>query len=358
MIKYFLAAFALQLSLYGYTQKSYIDYHKQINLAERRCFVEQDIKGGLALYQNVFSSFDFVYAGDCMIAMQLAIFGNSKENFQSFVKKAFENGMSWKVFKRIPYIRKSVFYSQDSIRLKSLYTTARQKYLAGIDTESLKAMYLIFADDQLNKNSLKDRNESFAAFQERYRPVFDNIIARIGSIVRKRGLPMDRLIGLPQQDIMKELKLDCPDLLDIYDRNKNSSKTVLVRSQFVLDEWGLTPGFWLTVIIHQQNIFDQFDSSQLRAQISLGNIHPKDVALLLYNFYRDRKTPVGFKRPHFMVGFNQERLKPNSGPVPDSVVNSYRLPLYLPPIEQDRAKWKFMQDQGMNFIWGYAGFRT
>lgn len=339
-------------------QKSYFEYHTQINLTEKMMFVDNNVKGGLAQYESVFSAYDFVYAGDCIIAVQMAIYGADKTRFQYFVRRAFENGVSWKHLRGIPYIAKSDFFTRDSAILKSYYPNARKKYLSRIDTEALKEMYHIFYDDQLNKNLLKEGTETHQAFVERYRPVFANLIGRVNKLISRIGLPMERNLGLTQQNIMSELKLDCPDLLDIYYRNKNSCRTILVKDQFVVDEWNFASNYYLTIIVHQQNILDQFDSSLLRSQIGLGNIHPKDVAFLLFNFYRDHKTPVGIQRPQFLVGFNQDRLKPNCGPVPDSVVNTYRVPLYLPPIEQDRAKWKFMQDQGMYFIWGYCGFRA
>lgn len=337
---------------------NYFEYHGAVNLAEKMIFVQNEIISGLEMYEDIFSRFDYLYAGDCVIASQIAVFNRDSRRLGFFLQRAFENGLSWRTMKGIPYIFKSALFQKDSVQLKSLYAMARKKYLSRIDTVVLKKMYYIFVDDQLNKNNLKGTQEPFTAFQKRYGPVSQNLFKQINEIIRSHGVPMDRIIGLQQQDLMKELKLDCPDLLEFYFRNKNSCPTILVKEQFVLDEWSLASNFYLTIVIHQQNILNQFDSSMLRNQIRMGNIHPKDVAFLHYNFYRGRVTPVGFKRPQFLIGYNPDRLRPNCGPVPDSVIDLYRAGLSIPPIEQDRRKWKFMLEHGMNFIWGYCGIRA
>lgn len=161
---------------------------------------------------------------------------------------------------------------------------------------------------------------------------------------------------------MKELKLDCPDIEQLYFNIINTKHASITKKQLQIDESYLYSKFYFPIIIHSQNIFRTFeDSSILLEQLKLGNIHPKDIAFLYDNFnqYNNTANPV-YKNGtcYYGVGVRPTKMFKDTLYVPDDVINKCRHQFYLPPIEQDRAKWKFMESNKMNYGWGYMGFRS
>jgi hypothetical protein len=342
--------------------RDYTDYHKAINKAEGYIFLQNKIDSGLILYDKIFAEFDFVYAGDCITAMQMALYNNNEEAFLSFTKKAFQNGLMLRNFKKIYYIKKHALYLKDTLRFEALYRNNRSHYLKRIDTAVLKKMYYLKVDDQLNKNGLKNIKESRESYEKRYKPILTNVVKRLNEIVSDKGIPLDRIIGIDQKDIMKELKLSCPDLEEFYWKNKNSSSTFISLDQFQIQEWLLFSHFYFPIMIHSQNIMRKFDDSAgFLKQLRLGNIHPKDIAFFYDNFngYNNSFNPLYKENTCFYgVGVRPSKMYKDALFVPDALINKCRAGIYLPPIEQDRAKWKFMESNKMNYGWGYTGVRS
>ncbi len=165
---------------------------------------------------------------------------------------------------------------------------------------------------------------------------------------------------------MKELKLDCPDLLETYQKNVNNSPVFITEGQFSRDEWIASSTFYIIMLVHQQNCLNIFDTTCLYNQMILGNIHPKDVAFLLDNFNRFHRIYNDVNKPdidyvkqkgYFGIGVRRN-LEPNSLLISDSLINIYRANYLIAPFEQDRAKWKFMEANKMNYFWGYVGTRA
>jgi hypothetical protein len=218
----------------------------------------------------------------------------------------------------------------------------------------------------MEKNSIKnnDIKENDKDFEKRYKPILNNIMIKLNEIITKYGVPLDRLIGVSQRDIMKELKVNFPDLMDLYLINKNKSLSPINQNQFSIQEELLYSSFFFPIIIHYQNLFGKYDSTLLIKQIELGNIHPKDVAFLNDNYFQynwgghNSEKKLLTNTCYFSVGMSYNKLKANSLFVPDSIINKCRAKLMIAPIEQDRAKWIFMIENKMNFGWGYNGCRS
>lgn len=342
--------------------KDYYDYHRAINKAEEHIFVNNKIDSGINLYTQIFKEFDFVYAGDCLIAIQIALYANNEKAFLNFTEKAFQNGLMLRNFKKVYYIKHHAFYLKDTARFIALYKSSRPHYLARIDTAALKKIHALKAEDQLVKNNIKWPNgqyESEREYKRRYTPFIENTIVELKKIAFEKGFPSDKIVGIDQSDIMRELKLSAPDMMEYWWKNKNRNECNIVQSQFQSDEEYLFSDYHIPPMIHHPKVYDIFDEQFYRQQIKLGNIHPKDVAFLHDNTYingmHTPDLPTG--RDFFGVGVKGVNA-PNDRKLNDSAINECRLKWFIAPIENDRAKWKFMQEHKMNYGWGYMGFRS
>ncbi len=344
--------------------KNYTDYHKAINKAEEAIFVKNKIAEGLKIYAETFAAFDFVYAGDCRIALQIALYHNDEKAFLSFTKKAFENGLMLRNFRKMYFVKRQPIYQKDSLQIEALYKTARPHYLARIDTTSLKKMYLLFVDDQLVKNRLKypdGRYESERDYQKRYRPLIAKTMAEIQNIINEKGFLGDKLLGLGQRDIMRELKLNAPDMEEYWWRNKNRADCSIYENQFQIEEYSLCNHLIFPILIHYDHFLDIYKEDFVRKQIALGNVNPKDFAYLsdFENDYSNTMNPIYKTNTcYFGVGVRPNKMTPNSLFVPDSIINQCRAKWFIAPIENDRAKWQFMTEHKMDFGFGYVGTRS
>lgn len=350
------------LSTQSLQAKDYSDYHRAINKAEEYIFVHNKIDSGLNLYSKIFKEFDFVYAGDCLIAMQMALYAQNEKAFLNFTEKAFQNGLMLRNFKKVYYIKRHAFYLKDTAKFIALYKSNRPHYLARIDTAALKTIHALKAEDQLVKNSIKWPNGQFESNKERnkrYLPLIDKTIETLKKIAFEKGFPSDKIVGIDQADIMQELKLNAPDMMEYWWRNKNRTDIFISKGQFFSDEEYLYSYDNIPPIIHHPKVYDIFTEQFYIQQIKLGNIHPKDVAVFHDNTYTNgMHTPdVPAGRCFFGCGVRAEN-KPNDRKVKDSMINECRAKWFIAPIENDRAKWKFMQEQKMNYGWGWVGKRS
>lgn len=342
--------------------KDYSAYHQSIVKCEQLIFAENKFDSGINLYQKTFEFYDFVYAGDCVTAIQIALYHNDEKAFLSFTKKAFQNGLMLRNFKRIYYVKHHPLYLKDTSQFEKIYRENRPHYLARIDTATLKKMYTLYAKDQLVKNSLKKPGgtfESSAQYLKRYRPLITKTIAEFKNLVVAKGLPADRIIGIGQKDIMRELKTSAKDMEQYYWDYKSNNECVLEKGQFDCEEESLFSNLAITLMIHYGNPLEIFDASFYLNQIKLGNLHPKDFATFQDIKYACFTKEMGVIPTdlYFGVGVTAT-LAPNNRLQTDHYIDSCRSLYFIAPIEQDRLKWKFMQAQKMNYGWGYAAKRS
>ena len=341
---------------------NYIEYHKMINNAEQSIFIDSNFTKGIGWYRSAFEKYDFVFAADCLTAIQISLYANDEQSFINFVRKGFENGLILRHLKKVTFINKHSLYKKDSLLFERIYALDRSKYLSRIDTVVLKKMYDLFSKDQLTKNSLilpNGKFESINAHEKRYIPLIKSSIVELRKLVNENGFISDRLIGISQKDIMKELNLKCPDMEEYYWFNKNRNPCVIEIAQFKIDELALYSEMIIELLIHHPQRDNLFTDSFYLDQINKGNIHPKDVATIFDMTFLSKglsnKSPTNVK--YFGVGI-PVNLKPNTDKLPDSFLNYYRNQFYIANIEIDRAKYLFMQRNKMYYIFGFMGYRS
>lgn len=121
-MKSVLSLFFILLSTTIYA-KDYSDYHRAINKAEEHIFIHSKIDSGINLYSKIFKEFDFVYAGDCLIAIQIALYANNEKAFLNFTEKAFQNGLMLRNFKKVYYKSPCILLK----RYRKIYTALQSQ---------------------------------------------------------------------------------------------------------------------------------------------------------------------------------------------------------------------------------------
>lgn len=346
----------LTLLLYSSaTAADYTLYHKAINKAERQIFVSNQIDSGIQTYLATFKAYDFVYLQDCITAIQIALHAKNEVGFKAFVDKATQNGLMPRHLATFRYIAKHPYYAKHKSWIDSVYNINRPRYLKRIDTALLKQVTYLYANDQMQKNQRKDGSETIFTNNRRYKLHINQIIGELKELTYAKGFPSDKLIGIYQKDIMKELGLKSPDLIDYYKNNKLGNPYKINQSQFDLEEWMFASSYLPVMMHHYDNAFLLFDTSYYKQQIALGNIHPKDVAAIHdFEFDTGSKPPIPAQDAMYfglhdrLIGTG-ERIPLK---VPDSQVNYWRAKYSIAPVEQDRAKWDFMRQHKMFFAFG------
>ncbi len=321
--------------------KDYSQYHSSINTAEYEIFVNKRFDSGLKIYERTFREFDFVFANDCITAMQIAVYSKNEKLFLNFVGKSFENGVKLSDIDKIKYISQSRFYFDNKNRINELYRLGRPIYTRRINVRLLHKMYELYAHDQLVKNKLKNQSKYFKSGKT-YPQLISATIDELVHLCVTYGIPSDRLIGIDQNDIMAELKSTYPDLCDYYYQNVSTCETVISLGQFVQEEQNLCSHLILPIMHHYDNSFTVFSTEFYLQEIKKGNIHPKDIAAI-NDFPYGGYEPKKIKKNGVYFGVGARFVPPNSLCISDSMINQNRKMFLIQKIEYDRAKWDFMQ---------------
>lgn len=349
--------------------QDYFKYHEGIIKAEEQIFVKQQYDDGLKTYADIFKKYDFVFAHDCVMAMQIALFRNNEKLFLQFTAKAMQNGLIIKHFdsRMMSYFQKHPIYNQYKDSIASIYRLNRPHYLKRIDTVALAKITQLYSNDQLEKNPLK--SESWNN-HKRYKPQITETMNQLRKLVAERGYPSDRLIGIDCQNLLRELGTTRMTPLDYYKKYVGDPCCNIGQGQFEFDEYTVSSGMIMPVIIHYGHLTkgeDRLrcviypDSFYLR-QIKNGYIHPKDVAFLydwgMNNGGSSTGTPNLEKGEKFFeIGIPPLDAQRQVN-ISNETINKLRKAFYIAPIENDRAKLDFIRKNGMFLGFGWWGCRS
>lgn len=355
--------------------QDYTQYHLSINHTEEEIFVKGHVHQGLQGYVDVFKKYDFVFMGDCITAMQLALYDNNEQVFLIVVTKAFQNGLMPRHFElhAMRYVRNHPLYIKNVDKIQKLYEGNRAHYLKRIDTVTLKKMICLYAYDQLSKNP--HPGESTPEYTLRYKPLITHTLSEVKKIIYQKGFPSDKMIGLDQDDIMRELHVDSFDAIDYYYRNKDDIRFYAAPTQFKFDEYCFSSGLYFPIIIHYISCLDDdgehrysrydkrryliYSDEFFMQQIKAGNVHPKDVAFLYdQGFIGYPPKPGIHGEKFFNVGTNVEYMINQPGSISREELNKVRAEFFIAPIETDIAKYHFLKEHGMLAGSGYSGCRS
>jgi hypothetical protein len=176
--------------------KDYLQYHKQINEAERLISME-NFKEALYKYENVFDSYDFVFLRDYKIAAQIAFYLKEKRKSFNFIKKGIADGWDLKALKKNKFLTPL----QDEpgwVFLENNYISLRSKYLARINQQSRKEVGKMFKNDQKKAFGalfkIGDKAQEKYAIKK-FAPHSEIQMARLIKFLENQGYPGEKIIG-------------------------------------------------------------------------------------------------------------------------------------------------------------------
>ena len=229
----------LFFSYNSFSQENYFKYHRLINKAEEQFFIKKNIDSTLYFYNEVFTSYNFIFVKDLVNAAQIAYF--SKKPYRQYIEQGFEYGLKTDHLRHIPLFK--TIYKQLSTdkKLKKIYSLRHSEYLSRINTDYLDYVYKIGFMDQ--RGRFMDRKI--------YEKKQKSILKSLSDSIAKKGFPGDRVIGIADSTIFKQLGSKKPDF---YDRVKPHKE---LWNYFSCNEIELTEKIPVLVLINNFSSYDK-----------------------------------------------------------------------------------------------------
>lgn len=254
--KYFFHLIAfLMLSNCAFGQ-NYIDYHKRRMVAEQ-AILDTNYEKAVAIYDSLFTEYDFVFARNCYTACQTAIEANNMEKAFLFMKKGVLQGL------------KITMIDQDSILVNLKKDTRWENFAQQYD--SLRRIYigkvnwqLRYKIDELNdldqkwrdKHELHPWNFLWRPFiWAKWKKVTKKIVLnKLTPLIDSLGFPGEKLIGIDESWMQC-----CKKKID-----------------------GTSASYSFVMLIHYFSIPREASlNEKLYPEIAKGNITPEDYASLI-----------------------------------------------------------------------------
>lgn len=329
-----LFVFCLSFSLFSQVEKDYRIYHTYINKAEKFYFVDNNTDSTFYYYDKAFSEYDFIFLKDLVNASQLAYY--SKLPYKKYIEKGFEFGLKLSHLKSIEIFKPIISNLESDKGLSKLYKEKRKLYVSKLNVEKIDWVYKIGIQDQKDKY-LSDKN---------YKIKQSKSVVEIQKFISKYGYPGEKIIGIADSTIFREIK---SSKIDFHNRIKHDS---LLKKHFVLDEEYLSEELIIITLIHNFDSYKKLKYIWLE-QIKKGNIHPRDVALIHDNTYRDV-----FSDKNDLNGYYKNNIfcsYPSNLDI--KRINKIRRELFICSYDLDKIKEKKEKEIGFKLFWGFWNCR-
>ncbi|WP_168732762.1 hypothetical protein [Flavobacterium sp. WV_118_3] len=335
VLKWMRWCIGLLISFNCFSQGNYFEYHKLINKAEEQYFIKSDIDSTFYFYNKVFTSYNFVFVKDLVNAAQIAYF--CKKPYRQYLEQGFEYGLKIDHIRYIPLFKTIYKQLSADTKLKKIYSIKRRDYLSRIDVNYLDYVYTVGFWDQ--RGRFLDRK----VYEKRKKSI---LITLTDSIVKK-GFPGDRLIGIADSTIFRQLGSKKPNF---YDRVKPHKE---LWDYFSCNEQELTEKMMVLVLINNFSSYYKLKEYWL-TEIKKGNIHPRDVALLHDNTYRSSTNPgfstlKGVYHTNPFVSYGEKWKRKD--------INKMRHDLFMVAMEVDEKKKEYEKKHGFKLFWGFWNCR-
>lgn len=177
-------------------KEDYLDYHLKIKQAEV-LIAEKSFESALKIYEEVFSSYSFVFVRDYKIAAQLAWQVGDKSKACEFVKYGIAGGWKMKDIKKTKFL-KSFRRTREFKTIKANYDSLHDAYLKRINPDLRW---------EVRKMSWKDQWKALMALfrfsgnaqakygEKKFAPKNALRLQRLLHIIENDGYPGERLIG-------------------------------------------------------------------------------------------------------------------------------------------------------------------
>jgi len=292
MVSYILLVFIIFIPNCIFGQDDYINYHTKLNEAEVLYFIENDCIGSLDIYSEIFSKYEFSFAHDIVNAIEI-----------------------------------------------SFDCKSRKEYLDRIDFGLLLRTYDLYLKDQIEKKSDQKVYDNFKKDQ----------IWKLSSLFLEFGFPSEKLIGIEDRNIFKEIGRPKYDF-----ENRKLSFNYPFKYTDIEDNL-IGSAYLLVMLIHDRCSISNFENFYLQA-IKKGEFHPREYAVIFDNFYRIKVNSKKYSCPR-LVQKGYFKLNPflDYSLVPffsNEEINKLRSKWYINTIEVDMAKNQ-KEISGYKFLWGF-----
>ena len=316
--------------------KDYTSYHKGINKAEEVFFMRENADSALYYYDKVFADYDFIFVKDLVNAAQIAIF--SGKPYVRYIEKGFEHGLKLSHLKNYPLFAKAYPALLKDKKLQSAYTENRKTYVASIDFKYLDWIY---------KTAIKDQKDKL---KKNYSTLVRQTTDELMDSVIKKGFPGDRIIGIADSTIFKEIN---KPWLDLYEQRKNDKSLFYMTS----GEQILSQQYPQVMLVHNSCSYHLYKNILL-SEMKKGNIHPRDIALIYDNMYRFKGSFATYCDNVALKGAYGLNLFTDFSKLANiTEANDMRKKLYIVSVEVDEIKRDYEEKYGFRLFSGFWGCR-
>jgi len=328
----------LLLHLSGYGQKTdYTEYHKGINKAEELFFMQNKGDSSLLYYDKVFSEYNFIFVKDLVNAAQISIFLNRP--FKKYIERGFEQGLKLSHLKAYPLFAKEYPNLIKDKKLESVHRLNRQRYLSRIDFKYLDWIYKTAIKDQQDKN-----------LRNKYNSQILKVTDRLIDSIRKKGFPGDRIIGIADSTIFKEIG---KSHLDLYEQRKKHKGLWYMTA----DEDILSQQWPLILLVHNPCSFHLYKDILIN-EMKKGNIHPREIGLIYDNMYRFKGEFASYCNNVSLKGVYRLNMFTEYENYNDiKQTDKMREELFIVPVAVDERKRDYESQYGFRLFSGFWGCR-
>ena len=149
-MKYYLTYIFLCLYFTGFSQ-DYFRYNKSVSSAES-FVLKAEYKNALLIYDSLFSEYNFCFAHDCFVALQVATLTKDSSRMHNYIIKCFKSGI------RMDYIEHDTITQElkkdkNWLQFKPIQDSLYLEYIKRIDKKLLSLTIELNAIDQHYRNN-------------------------------------------------------------------------------------------------------------------------------------------------------------------------------------------------------------
>lgn len=321
----------------------YLKYYDYVNLAEIHFFNNNNADSAFYYYDKILLEYDFVFVKDMVNAAQLALY--SEKPYKKYLVRGFRYGLKLNHLEQIPIFGSgceldSILYLDKE--LNKIYGKERQTYLQNIDTNYLNWIYDLALQDQVDK--LLPRVD--------YNRAIEKNIKKLEQLILIKGFPSNKLIGIEDRTIFKEMGMPNLD----FNIRKEQAKFAKAR-HYDAENKLLGSKYTLVFLVHHHCALVKIGNILIE-EMSKGNIHPREIGLLYDNMYRFdlKKYPNKYCTAEGALN-GVYKLNPflnySNISYSEEEINQKRKELHIVPLDVDVAKMKFQKREGCILFWGF-----
>lgn len=176
--------------------EDYLEYHRQITGAES-LIAEERYKEALNIYEDVFSSFDFIFVRDYKVATQLAWYLEEKKLAFDYLTDAIKAGWTLKDIKSNDFL-KPMRMEAEWEKVKSDYTRLRAIYISRLNQPLRESVHEMSRQDQKKALGalfrIGDKAQTKYA-EEKFAPHSIRQMHKLIDLLHHNGYPGEKLIG-------------------------------------------------------------------------------------------------------------------------------------------------------------------